>query len=275
MTISILSNIASLQAQRNLNGSQMLLADNIGRLSSGQRINRAADDAAGLGISENLKAGIRGVAQATRNTNDGVSLTQVAEGALNEMQGMVIRMRELAVQAANGTLGATERGYVQTEFTALKGEIDRLSEVTEYNGQQLLNGDAAALTMQVGFRATASDTLTVAIASATSDDLGITAAVTLSTSAGASAALAVFDAAITSLSQRRAALGAVQNRMQVTVAALAVAYENLSSGNSRIRDVDVANETSSLTRNQILNQAGVAVLAQANQIPSAALSLLR
>jgi flagellin len=278
MTLSVLTNVASLNAQRNLAGTQKSLADSVGRLSSGLRINSAADDAAGLGISESLKANIRSFTQAQRNTNDGISMSQVAEGAMNEMQGIVSRMRELSVQAANATLGGTERGYIHTEFTQLRSEIDRISSVTNFNGQKLIDGSASTgLTFQVGIYNSTNDRLSMSITKLNSSTLGSTTKLgtaTLSTAAGAQTAIGVFDKAIQQLSQARAKVGSTQNRMQVTLSNLAVSHENLSAANSRIRDVDVASETASLTRSQILSQAGISVLAQANQMPQAALSLL-
>ena len=279
MTMSVLTNVAALSAQRNLAATQSALAASIGRLSSGMRINSASDDAAGLGISENLKADIRSLSQAQRNANDGISMSQVAEGSMNDMTGLVSRMRELAVQSANATLGATERGYIQTEFSQLRSEINRIGSVTEFNGQKLLDGSASAgLTFQVGIQNTTSDRLAMSITKLTTSTLGSTslhvASASLSTVTNARAAIGAFDKAIQQLSTARSKVGAVQNRMQVTVSNLAVAHENLSAANSRIRDVDVASETSALTRAQILSQAGTAVLAQANQIPTVALSLL-
>ncbi len=279
MAISILTNVQSMTAQRNLANTQRAVAGNIAKLSSGMRISRAGDDAAGLGISENLKADIRSMSQAARNANDGVSMSQVAEGALNEQQGLVTRMRELAVQSSNGTLGATERGYIQTEFGELRSELDRISSVTEFNGQMLLDGSAAAgLTMQIGIQNTANDRIAMTVAQTDSTTLGggtFIAGADLSTAAGAQAALDTFDTAIAELSTSRASVGAFQNRLSVTISNLEVAGENLSAANSRIRDVDVASETASFTRNQILSQAGISVLGQANQLPQAALGLLR
>jgi flagellin len=279
MSISVLTNVASLNAQRNLAATQSALAASVGRLSSGMRINSASDDAAGLGISENLQSNIRSLAQAQRNANDGVSLTQVAEGSMNDMQGIVTRMRELSVQSSNGTLGSDERSYIQTEFTQLAKEIDRISKVTNFNGQALLDGTAAkGLTFQIGINKSANDEIALSIATLTTSTMGSTAKITaqsLSTATNAKNAIGVFDAAIKQLSQARANLGAVQNRMTVTVSNLSVAQENLNAANSRIRDVDVANESANLTKSQILSQAGLAVLAQANQLPQAALSLLR
>ena len=280
MAISVLSNVASLNAQRNLAATQTSLAASVGRLSSGMRINSASDDAAGLGISENLKANIRSLAQAQRNANDGISMSQVAEGSMNDMQGIVSRMRELSVQSANATLGDTERGYIQTEFTQLSQEINRISSVTDFNGQKLLDGSASAgLTFQIGVQNTSNDRLSMSITRLTTSTLGSTslsiASASLSTAANAQVAIGTFDRAIQQLSQARAKVGATQNRMTVTVSNLAVAQENLTAANSRIRDVDVANETANLTKSQILSQAGLAVLTQANQLPQSALSLLR
>jgi flagellin len=280
MTISVLTNVASLNAQRNLTATQSALAASVGRLSSGMRINTAADDAAGLGISENLKANIRSLAQAQRNANDGISMSQVAEGSMNEMQGIVSRMRELAVQSANATLGNTERGYIQTEFVQLSDEINRISAVTDFNGQKLLDGSASTgLTFQIGIQNTVNDRISMSITRLTTSTLGSTSlhlsSASLDTAANAQAAIGTFDKAIQQLSQARAKVGATQNRMTVTVANLAVAQENLTAANSRIRDVDVAQESANLTKSQILSQAGLAVLAQANQLPQSALSLLR
>jgi flagellin len=280
MSISILTNTTSLDAQRNLNNTQNALSASIGRLSSGMRINSAADDAAGLGISQNLSANIRSLAQAQRNANDGISLSQVAEGSMNDMQGIVSRMRELSVQSANATLGSTERGYIQTEFTQLSSEINRISAVTDFNGQKLLDGSASAgLNFQVGIQNTGNDRLSLAITKLTASTLGSSslhiASASLSTATNAQLAIATFDKAIQQLSQARANLGAVQNRMTVTVSNLSVAQQNLTAANSRIMDVDVAAESSNLTKSQILSQAGLAVLAQANSLPQAALKLLQ
>jgi flagellin len=280
MSISVLTNVASLNAQRNLATTQSSLAASIGRLSSGMRINTASDDAAGLGISENLKANIRSLAQAQRNTNDAVSMSQVAEGGMNEMTGIVGRMRELAVQSANQTLGGTERGYIQTEFTQLQSEINRLGAVTEFNGTKLLDGSASTgLNFQVGIQNTSNDRLAMSITKLTTSTLGSTslhiASASLSTATNAQNAIGAFDKAIQQLSSARAKVGAVQNRMQITISNLATSQENLTAANSRIRDVDVASETANLTKSQILSQAGVAVLSQANQLPQSALSLLR
>jgi flagellin len=300
MTISVLTNVTSLDAQRNLNKTQSALATSIGRLSSGMRINSASDDAAGLGISQNLSANIRSMAQAQRNANDGISMSQVAEGSMNDMQGLVTRMRELSVQSANATLGKTERGYIQTEFSQLRSEIDRISSVTDFNGQKLLDGSAAkGLTFQIGIQNTSNDRIAMSITRLAASTLGVTTGVaavvaatgvsaspgtlstvaiggaSLSTATLAQQAIGTFDKAIQQLSQARAKVGATQNRMTVTVSNLSMTQQNLTAANSRIMDVDVAAESSTLTKSQILAQAGLAVLAQANSLPQSALKLLQ
>ena len=273
MSFTINTNPSSLNAQRNLTATQRALAGNLARLSSGYRIVEASDDAAGLGISEKLKAQIKGLSQASRNANDGVSMIQVAEGAMNEQAGILTRLRELAVQAANGTLGSDERAFISTEATQITSELDRISSVTEFNGVKMLGADAGTVSMQVGIHGTADDQLDITFGATDSTTLGV-AALDFSTAATARTALDTIDTAINTLSTSRATIGAAQNRLQVTMNNLAVAHENLSAANSRIRDVDVAQETSEMTKNQILTQAGVSVLSQANQLPSAALSLL-
>jgi flagellin len=279
MGLSIKTNVESLGAQRNLSQTQKTLAANFGRLSSGLRINTAADDAAGLAISERLKSQIRSLGQAERNANDGISLLQTAEGALNENSGLLIRMRELAMQASTDTVGTAEKALLQTEFDELVNEIGRIADVTQFNGVNLLDGTQSTFNFQVGIGATSSDTITATMVSistsayGTAGDLGALDIATSSSSAAS--ALSTLDTAISETSKSRASLGSVQNRLQVTVSNLQSARENLSAANSRIRDVDVAEESSALTRNNILLQAGVAVLSQANLAPQAALSLLR
>ncbi len=282
--ISVNTNVASLNAQRNLNQTQGRLMGNFGRLSTGLRINNASDDAAGLGISEKLKAQIRSMSQAERNAQDGISLLQTAEGAMNEVSGVITRMRELAVQSATDTLGTQERTFLNQEATALKQELDRIAEVTEFNGSKLLTGGTtgSGFSFQVGIGATTNDRITATIKGTKSADLGrvtggsvsSVAGIDLSSVTGARNALSVLDQAITDVSSRRADIGSVQNRLTVTVANLASTRENLSAANSRIRDVDVAQETADMTRNNILMQAGTSILAQANQQPQIALSLL-
>jgi flagellin len=279
MALSIQTNVASLAAQRNLAITTKNLQGNFARLSSGLRINTAADDAAGLAISERMKSQIRSMSQAERNANDGISLLQTAEGALNENSGVLIRMRELAMQAATDTVGNAEKALIQTEFAQLVQEIDRIANVTQFNGVNLLDGSTPTFNFQVGIGTTAADTISVTMDTMTAAAYGASStdltALDVSTVAGAQAALTAIDTAIADTSTSRANMGAVQNRLQVTVSNLMSARENLSAANSRIRDVDVAEETAALTRNNILSQAGVAVLAQANQAPQAALSLLR
>lgn len=284
MAITVNTNVTSLNAQRNLGRTQKSLQGNLGRLSTGLRINTASDDAAGLAISEKLQSQIRSMSQAERNANDGVSLLQTAEGAMNEVSGVLTRMRELAVQSANGTLGATERGFLNDEVTALSSELDRIAEVTEFNGAKLLSGGTTgtSFSFQVGTGATTNDRISSTIKGTKAADLGIVtggavsslAGIDISTATGAQNALSVIDQAITDVSSRRADIGSVQNRLNVTVANLGSARENLSAANSRIRDVDVASESAAMTRNNILMQAGVSVLAQANQAPQVALALL-
>lgn len=280
MAVTINTNVASINAQRNLNRTQKSLMGNFGRLSTGLRINTAADDAAGLAISEKLKAQIRSLSQAERNANDGVSLLQTAEGAMNETSGILIRMRELAVQSANGTVGSTERGFLNQELGALRSEIDRIAGVTEFNGATLLSGGTTgtAFSFQVGTGASGNDTISVTIAGMASADLGGATGglgtLDITTVTGAQAALSVIDTAVNNVSSARATLGSAQNRLNVTIANLGSARENMAAANSRIRDVDVASETAALTRNNILLQAGASVLAQANQSPQVALSLL-
>jgi len=278
--LTINTNIGSLTAQQNLQNNGLSLNTSLQRLSSGLRINSAADDAAGLGISENLKSNIRSLAQAQRNSNDAISMSQVAEGGMNQMQGIVSRMRELSVQSANSTLGATERSYIQTEFGQLSSEINRISSVTEFAGQKLLDGSASAgLTFQVGINNTANDRLSMSITKLTTSTLGSAslhlASASLSTATNAQKAIGVFDKAIQQLSTARAKVGAVQNRINVTVDNLSVTNQNLQAANSSIRDVDVASETAKMTQLQILSQAGASVLAQANQLPSSAAKLIQ
>ncbi len=276
MGFSVQSNIASLNAQRHLRGTQRSLATSMGRMSSGLRINQASDDAAGLAISEKLRSQVRSLAQAQRNSNDGISLLQTAEGALAEDNDMLIRMRELAVQSANGTQGTSERLAIHNEFDALRSEMDRISEVTEFNGTNLLNGAlSAGMTFQVGINnVAANDQITVSMGDSDAAGIGISAGMTLSTVAGAQSALSLIDSAISSVSSRRGDLGAVQNRLLSTINNLSTSHENLSAANSRIRDADIAQESASFARSQILMQAGVSILAQANPRPSLALNLI-
>lgn len=276
MGLRINTNVASLNAQRNLTGTKWGLDKSLERLSSGFRINRAGDDAAGLAISENLRAQVRGLKQASRNAQDGVSLIQVAEGGLNEISSIMIRLRELAVQAASDTIGPVERQFLNVEYDQLVSEVDRIADGTEFNGTQLLSGTGSVLDFQVGTRNDPNiDRLTFdsSKADANSAALGVNLT-SVADKASAQNSLAAIDSAIVSVSAMRADFGAIQNRLQSTIGNIAVSVENLSAANSRIRDVDVAEETAELTRNNILLQAGTSVLAQANQTSNTALSLL-
>jgi flagellin len=279
MALTVNTNIASLIAQKNLNNTNNTLTKSIERLSTGLRINRAADDAAGLALSTTLKAQIRSINQAARNANDAVSLLQTAESGLGEMSNITLRMRELAEQAANEVLGDTERGYLNDEYLALKSEINRISDVTEFAGKKLLDGTISGpgVNFQIGFQNTANDRLNVAMADTDAEALGLntTGADSISTAALAQSVLSVIDAsAIAVLSNRRGDIGAVQNRLEYSISNLAAASENFSAANSRIEDADFAAETAIYVKNQILVQAGTAVLAQANILPQAALTLL-
>ena len=270
MGLQINTNVAAMNAYRNLSGTQNAMATSLERLSSGLRINRAADDAAGLAISEKLRAQSNGLNQATANAQDGISLIQTAEGALNETHSILQRMRQLTVQAGNDTNGAEERTNIATELTALKDELDRISDTTQYNKQDLLKG-AFSATLQVG--ANSGQTMDVAINASDSATLGVDA-LDVTDAAAVATSLDAIDDAISTVSTDRAGLGALQNRLQHTINSLSVAAENASASESRIRDTDMAKEMSSFTRSQILQQAGVSMLAQANQAPQSVLKLL-
>lgn len=273
MSLTIRSNLASLNAQRNLFNTTQMQADSFSKLSSGFRITKAGDDAAGLGISSNLQAQIRSFNQANRNAQDAQSLIQTAEGSLNQTTELLTRMRELAMQSASSGVGNTERGYIQTENSALITEITRIASAAEFNGTSLLAG-AATLTFQVGIRnVAANDQIAVSTVDARATALGVNT-LDLSTQAGAQGALATIDAALNTVSGARATFGAAGNRLASVVQTIQQSSESLSAANSRIRDVDVAEETSKLARSQVMQQAGVSVLAQANQSPQVALKLL-
>ena len=276
MALRISTNVASLNAQKNLTRTNRALDQSLARMSSGFRINQAADDAAGLAISENLKGQIRGLGQASRNANDGISLVQVAEGGLQEVSNMLIRLRELSVQAASDTIGDTERKFLDVEYQQLKSEIQRIAEVTTFNGRDLLNGTGGLIDIQVGvqndpFADRISFNASAANSSLESLGLGVES---VATKDSAQTSIAVLDDAMVSVNAIRANFGAMQNRLQSTVSNLAVAHENLSAANSRIRDADIASESAELTRNNILMQAGVSVLGQANTMQQVALKLL-
>jgi flagellin len=285
MAISTGSNITSLQAQRRLDQTGTKLANSFNKLSSGYRINRGADDAAGLAIAESLKSQSRIASQAIRNTNDGISTIAIADGALGEVANILSRLAELASQSANGTLSTSQRSVVSNEFTALSSEIERIAAVTEFNGIKLLSG-ANTITIQVGTGSSASSQIGYVNQLATLQGIGLgnaQGALTVSLNAdtndsAATASRHALDAvysAIYSVGAARGILGGIESRLSTAIANLGVARENLIAAESRIRDVDVAEEAANLTRLNILQQAGTSVLAQANQLPSLALQLLR
>ena len=273
MGLRVNSNISSINAQRNLVNTTDRLQKSLQRLSSGLRISRAADDAAGLGISESFRAEIRSMQQAQRNANDGISLLQIAEGALNETSSILIRLRELAIQSANGTLGQPERATVDLEFQGLLAEVDRIAAVTEFNGLKILQS-GAPITFQIGTSNTTDDRFTVSAVNATTSAIGING-LAVSNASGALSALALLDRAVGQVAALRATFGTAQNRLESAIRSIAIAVENTSAADSRIRDVDFASETAELTRNQVLQQAGISVLAQANVSSQAALNLLQ
>jgi len=271
MGLRVNTNVFSMDAQRNLSTVSTRLGGNFSRLSSGLRIASAADDAAGLGISERMRAQVRSLNQAGRNASDGISLVQTAEGSLNELNSNLVRMRELAVQSSNGTLNSGDRAVLQTEFSALVDEIDRVATQTTFNGVNLLDGSTTALSIQVGTEA--GETIDLSFDDMQTSALGLSGA-SISDVSGAQAALDLIDTAVDSVSTLRGGLGSSQNRISSTVRSIAITSENLAAAESRIRDVDVAAESADLTRNSILQQAAVSVLAQANVQPQIALSLL-
>ncbi|MFH1131288.1 MAG: flagellin [Pseudomonadota bacterium] len=269
------SNQISLTVQRYVARTEQTVLKTLGRLSSGLRTMSASDDAAGLAISERLRARVRGVAQAQRNANDGVSLLQTADGSLAEIADMLVRMRELAVEAANGTLGTSDRAPLNDEFVALRSEVDRIANVTEYNNLHLLDGSlSSGVTMHVGVDNSAYDRITISVGSARATAIGLSGGMTLSTVTGAQNALALIDSAIDDVSSDRGDVGAYENRLYASINNLATMYENYSAARSRIADADIAQETAIFARTQILMQAGVSMLSQANQLPAMALMLI-
>jgi flagellin len=265
MSLRINSNVDAVQAHRHLSATSDAISQSMERLSSGLRINKAADDAAGLGISEKMRSQIRGLAQAQRNIQDGVSMVQTAEGNLDEVHSILQRIRELAVEYRNGSLSTAGKGAIQSEVDQLSAEITRIGNAAVFNGVSLLSG-TTSVTFQVG----ANDNETIAISFS-----NLATAVGNAYSNMATASLAAIDAAVDAVSAMRSGLGAVQNRLEHALSVTGVYQENLTSAESRIRDVDMAEEMVTLTKNQILQQAGTAMLAQANQAPQSVLSLLR
>lgn len=277
MGMRISTNIAAINAQRNLSGSQMNIQSSLEKLSSGSRINKAADDAAGLAISENLKAQIRSTRQANRNANDGISMVQTAEGGLNEIGNIVTRLRELGIQAASDTVSDTERGFVDKEVQQLKSELQRIASVTTWGKTKLLDGTTPTFDFQVGiFNNEAEDRISFNASTnvATLDALGL-AGLDYTNKEGAQSALEKLDTAQENVNGMRSSLGALQNRLLSTVNNLGVFEENMSAANSRIRDTDMAHASSELTRNNIMLQASTAALAQANTSNQVALNLIR
>jgi flagellin len=275
MPLTIQTNVSSLNAQVNLSKSQKTLATSFNRLSSGYRINSAKDDAAGLAISESMKTQIRSYSVAERNANDGVSMAQTAEGALGEVSNVLGRLRELATQGATGSLQTSDRVFLQTEFKALQSEIKRILTSTKFNGVALLKSAVTSVSFQVGIDNTATDRITgsfgaITLASVTATTLSLGGAAT-----NAQGALDKIDTALTTVSTARARFGALMNRLDITTSNIQTARLNTTAANSRIRDVDVAEETATLSRAQVLATAGVSVLAQANSSPQLALGLLR
>jgi flagellin len=278
MGLRIATNVSSLTSQRHLRETRELLDRSLERLSSGYRINRAGDDAAGLAISEKLRAKIRGLVQAQRNSSDGISLIQVAEGGLNEVQNILVRLRELGVQAASDTIGNRERKFLDLEYQSLKDEIDRIANATEFNGTFLLDGTGGSLDFQVntggenllGVDRISFDAfkLDVKAGRLGLEDAGVNAKQV------AQRSLAIVDDAIEHVSATRAELGAIENRLTSTIRNLSISVENLSAARSRIKDVDIAEETAEMTKHNILMQAGTSVLTQANNVPKLALALL-
>ncbi len=279
MGLRIATNIASMTSQRHLRETRGNLDRSIERLASGYRINRAGDDAAGLAISEKLRAKTRGLIQAQRNASDGISLIQVAEGGLNEVQNILVRLRELGVQAASDTIGKDERRYLDEEYGSLKEELDRIANSTEFNGTYLLDGTGGTLDFQVN---TGGDNLlgvdrisfNAYEMDVNTDRLNI-ADQSVATKPDAQKSLSFLDEAIKTVSSTRGQLGAIENRLQSTVRNTGISIENVTAANSRIKDVDMASETAELTKNNILANAGISVLAQANNLPQLALALLK
>jgi flagellin len=276
MGLRVSTNVASINAQRHLNNSQREIQSSFAQLSSGSRINKSADDAAGLAVSEVLKSQIRGFRQAGRNANDGISMIQTAEGGLNEISNIIVRMRELGVQAASDTVGDTERGMIDVEIQQLKQEAQRIALSTKFGSTALLDGSAPEFEFQVGVNNDSFQdriTFNAGAQNAQISELGIDG-LDYTSKSGAQEALGMLDSASVRVNKTRADLGAIQNRLQSTVTNLGIQEENLSAANSRIRDTDVANATAELTRNSVLLQANTSTLAQANQNGALALKLI-
>jgi flagellin len=275
--LAIVTNIGAITAQKNLRGSLTSQRKSIQRLSSGLRLNSAADDAAGMAVATGLRAQLKGYNQASRNANDAIAILQTAEGAYQNLSDILTRMRELSVQAANDSLTDKERAYLNTEFSALKDEIDRVSAVTEYNGQHLLDGSAGSagtMTFQIGTRNTTNDRITILMPSQDATSLNL-AAVNVSSLALAQSAITSIDASLDLLAVDRATLGATLNKLSNARTNLGITIENVNDSVSIIRDADIASESAAFASSQVLQQSAIAMLASANQIPSLALRLLQ
>lgn len=275
MALVINHNMSSITAQRNLSQTGRSLKSSFEKVSSGLRINKAADDAAGLGVAENLEAASRSAKVAMRNTNDGISVVQTAEGATSEVGNIVKRMRELAVQSSSETLATAERSYVQDEFAQLSAEVDRISQVTEFNGLKLTNGSDTSVSVQVGVNNSSNDRISITMGDLRATALGVdTTTMSLNTSASARTAITALDTALNSINSIRSDYGAVQNRLGDSLVNMEVYNENLNAAESQIRDVDFASETAEMAKQQIMQQAGMSVLAQSGQSQQGILSLI-
>ena len=275
MALVIQTNVASLEAQRNLYKSQSALQTTFNKLSSGYRINTAKDDAAGLAISESLKSQVKTLTVNERNAGDAISMSQTAEGALGEISNIVLRMRELSAQASNGSLQSADRNFIQTEFSNLQAETKRIMTSTKFNGKQLITSAYRSEAFQVGINNTNDDRIAISFGGIDLKLLTGTSTTVSGSAGNARTALDTIDTALFRVSQARARFGAMMNRFETTISNIQSVRLNLSSANSRIRDVDVAEEAATQSKNQVLTQAGTSVLSQANQTPQGALSLLR
>ena len=275
MSVTINTNVTSMVVQRKLGKAQDALSKSMERLASGLRINRAKDDAAGMAVSKLMDKQISGLMQGVRNANDGISVIQVTESTLEEIGNNLQRMRELAAQSANGSYDSQNRSAMQLEFSALRAEIDRVADTAEFNGYKIADGSNSSMVIQVGANNTANDRISIKMTSAKASALGISAGVTLSSSSSAQSALDSIDSAINTLSAARAKLGADESRLSTAIESNLNTAENLMAANSRIKDVDFAEEVSTMATNSVLSQAGTAMLSQANTLPQVALSLLQ
>jgi flagellin len=275
MSLTVRTNLSAMKAYHSLNQTQGSLSNTLGRISTGLRVVRAADDAAGLGVATNLSAQSNSLGQAMRNANDGISIIQTAEGAANEVTNILTRMRELAVQSSSETLADSERAYINDEFSQLNQEITRISNVTEFNGIQLTDGGITQVSAQIGIDNNANSRISISLGDLRATVLGVgLTTLDLSTSTGARTAIDAIDSAISTVNGYRSNYGAVQNRIESSIANSTTYMESLNAAESQIMDADFAQESTNMTKNQIMQQAGVAALAQAKNVNQAALSLL-